>query len=163
MGSTTALDAIDLQILEELQTDARVTMTELGRRVSLSAPAVTERVRRLEESGVVEGYGARVDPKTLGYGLRAFVQVSFGLVSSVASSSRRFEEEIGDLPEVLECHHITGEDCFLVKLVARDAAHLEELIGHLAAFGRTTSSIVLSSPVTARPLTPGRLGEVRGA
>lgn len=145
-----SLDATDLRILVELQADARITMAELGRRVALSAPAVTERVRRLEAAGVIEGYEARVAPRSLGYGLLAFIRLSFPTVASTSPNLRRFLEEIGEVPEVLECHNITGEDCYLLKIVARDPGHLEELIGRLADFGRTTTSIVLSSPVAPR-------------
>ncbi len=151
-GGTDTLDEIDRRIVVELQADGRLTQAELSRRIALSAPAVAERLRRLEERGVITGYTARVDPQALGYGLLAYVRVRPAGPTEVYE--RRVEEALVERPEVLECHHLTGEDCFLVKVVARDTRHLEELVGRLARMGRTTTSLVLSSPTLHRAVTP---------
>lgn len=152
LETSTLLDDVGRAILMELQADARLSLAELGRRVSLSAPAVAERLRRMEEAGIIQGYTARVDPTRIGYGLVAFVRINVdgptGLYSDKVTAIVRGRQEF------VECHHLTGDDCFLVKLVARDPAHLEELIGQLAEFGRTTTSLVLSSPVPQAPISP---------
>lgn len=146
------LDGVGRRILAELQTDGRVTLAELGRRVSLSPPAVAERVRRLEEAGVITGYTARVNPLAVGYGLQAFVRLS------PQGPGDLYERKVRGLLkahcEVLEAHHILGEDCFLIRVVARDPAHLEGIISELASIGRTTTSLVLSSPVPPAPVVP---------
>jgi Lrp/AsnC family leucine-responsive transcriptional regulator len=144
------LDDISLKILAELQADGRISLTELGRRVALTAPAVGERVRRLEQAGVIEGYTARVSPRALGLGLTAFVRLR--LPTNVAS--RKAESRLAEHPEILEAHHITGDDCFLLKVVVRDASALEEFINKIGDLGTTTTSIALSSPLDARPVTP---------
>ena len=139
------LDATNRLILAELQGDARLTMAELGRRVGLSAPAVTERVQRLEAEGVIRGYRAEVDPEAVGFSLGAILRVrpASRQIAKVADLAR-------ETPEVLECHRITGDDCFLMRLALRDVRHLEEVIDRFTAFGQTTTSIVQSSPVPAR-------------
>lgn len=141
------MDATGWQILQALQEDARVSFTELGRRVGLSAPAVAERVRRLEEAGVISGYHAQVNPEKIGLPLSAIIRISLTYERSVQISAL-----VKELPEVLECHRITGEDCMIVKVVVSSVAHLEELINRLGPYGRTTTSVILSSPVTRRTL-----------
>lgn len=139
------LDFVDERILGELQTDARLSLAELGRRVGLSSPAVADRLRRLETGGAIAGYRADVDPGALGYGLTAIVRIrpSPRQIAKVAELAR-------STPEVVECHRITGEDCFFAKAHVRDVTHLEELIDTFAPFGQTTTSIVQSSPVPGR-------------
>jgi len=141
------LDAIDQQILSELQSDARVSMAELGRRVGLSAPAVSERVVRLERGGVITGYHAAVNPKAVGYPISAVVRVR-----PAAQQLRKIPELALATPEVVTCHRITGEDCFLLELHLRDMDDLEEILDRFVLFGQTTTSIVHSSPVARRPL-----------
>jgi Lrp/AsnC family transcriptional regulator, leucine-responsive regulatory protein len=141
------LDAMNRRILEELQADARLSIAELARRISLSAPAVAERVQRLERAGVITGYHARVDPKALGYPLAAVVRVS-----PATRQLHRIPEIARQTPEVVECHRITGEDCFFLKLHLRSIDELEALLDRFTPFGRTTTSIVHSSPVAARAL-----------
>jgi Lrp/AsnC family leucine-responsive transcriptional regulator len=143
--SDSALDATDRALITELQADARVSLAELGRRVGLSAPAVADRLRRLEGSGTIAGYRADVDPAALGYAFGAIVRVRPAprQIAKVADAARA-------TPEVVECHRITGEDCFFVKVHVRDVAHLEEVIDRFTPFGQTTTSIVQSSPVPGR-------------
>jgi Lrp/AsnC family leucine-responsive transcriptional regulator len=140
-------DGTDARLLAELQQDARLTNAELGRRVSLSAPAVAERLRRLERDGVITGYRAEVDPKALGYSLGAIIRIrpSARQLPKVAELAR-------ETPEVVECHRITGEDCFFMRLHVRDVEHLEELLDRFIIYGQTTTSIVQSSPVGRRGL-----------
>ena len=141
------LDAIDQHVLSELQFDARVSMAELGRRVGLSAPAVTERVVRLERAGIISGYHATVNPKAIGYPIAAIVRIR-----PAAQQLRKIPELALDTPEVVACHRITGEDCFLLELHLRDMDDLEEILDRFVLFGQTTTSIVHSSPVARRPL-----------
>ncbi len=140
---THGFDAKDIRILAELQKNARQTFAELGRKAGLSLPAAAERVRRLEDSGVILGYRAEVDGGKLGYPIAAFVRLR-----SVPQDYARFKHAIAGLPEIVECHHVTGEDSFQLKLVAASITHLEELVGKLSAFGQTTTSIVLSTSLS---------------
>ncbi len=141
------MDATDRRIIKELQADGRLAMAELGRRVKLSAPAVAERVQRLERDGVITGYHAAVDPRRIGYPLAAIVRI--------APATRQLEkirELVRESPEVVECHRITGEDCFFLKLHVRSMDDLEPLLDRFTPYGRTTTSLIHSSPVTERPL-----------
>jgi Lrp/AsnC family transcriptional regulator, leucine-responsive regulatory protein len=140
------LDETNRRILKELQTEARLSMAELGRRVSLSRPAVAERVQRLEKAGVITGYRATVDPRALGFPLSAVVRVT-----PDARQLQKIPEIARETPEVVECHRITGEDCFFLKLHLRSIDDLEDILDRFTPFGRTTTSIIHSSPVPARP------------
>ena len=144
-------DAVDRQILELLQTDGRIKFSELGRRVRLSPAAVTERVRRLETAGVISGYGAQVVPGRLGYGIQAFIRVS---PHGGHTLKHPRTLELMERPEITEVHHVVGEDCWILKVAVRDTVHLEELLEAVSALGRTTTSIVLTSPVERKPLLP---------
>jgi Lrp/AsnC family leucine-responsive transcriptional regulator len=144
------LDATNLRILEELQADARLTMAELGRRVSLSPPAVADRVQRLERAGVINGYHAAVDPKAIGYPIAAVVRVR-----PASRQLHKIPEVARELPEVVECYRITGEDCFFVKLHLRSMDDLEGILDRFVLYGQTTTSIVHSAPVSPRPLPLG--------
>ena len=143
------IDDIDLRLLAELQEDARVSNAELGRRVGLSAPAVAERVARLQESGAITGFHAAVDPRALGLTLSAILRIRPAPreLPKVAQLAR-------DTPEVVECHRITGDDCFFLKLHVRDVEHLEEVIDAFAFYGQTTTSIMQTSPVPRRAVSP---------
>jgi Lrp/AsnC family transcriptional regulator, leucine-responsive regulatory protein len=140
-------DVTSRRILESLQEDGRVSLAELGRRVGLSAPAVAERVQRLERDGVITGYHAQVDPRALGYTLAVVIRIR-----PAPRELRKVAELAQATPEVVECHRITGEDCFFMKAHVRDVEHLEEIIDRFVVFGQTTTSIVQSSPVPARAL-----------
>lgn len=154
------LDPVNCRLIEELQADARVSLAELGRRVGLSAPAVAERIARLEECGVIRGYHADVDPRALGYTLGAIIRIRPAprQIPTVAQLAR-------DTPEVVECHRVTGDDCFLMRVVVRDVEELEELIDRFAFHGPTTTSVMQTSPVPRRPAplpTPCPESEARG-
>ncbi|MEU2716978.1 Lrp/AsnC family transcriptional regulator [Streptomyces sp. NPDC007205] len=146
-----AFDAVDRQILQLLQTDGRIRLSELGRRVSLSPAAVAERVRRLEAAGVVEGYGAQVAPARLGYGVQAFIRVN---PHGGYNLKHPRTLELIDRPEITEVHHVVGQDCWILKVAVTDTVHLEEILEQTSALGRSTTSIVLSSPVRRKPLLP---------
>ena len=141
------LDAVNRAILEELQRDARLSMAELGRRVNLSPPAVADRVQRLEREGVIRGYHADLDPPKLGYAVAAVVRVA-----PATRQLDRIRQIARDTPEVVECHRITGEDCFFLKLHLRSIDDLEPVLDRFTPYGRTTTSIIHSSPVSRRPL-----------
>lgn len=130
--------------------DARIRTAELGRRVGLSAPATAERLRRLEESGVV-AYRAEVDPRALGYPISAVIRVS-----PTGGDLRQIPEVARSVPEVTECYRITGEDCYFMTLHLRSVNDLEPVLDRFTPFGRTTTSIIHSAPVPRRalPLTP---------
>ena len=140
------LDSTDRRLISELQSDARLKIAELGRRVGLSAPAVADRMRRLEEDGVLS-YRAEVNPRALGYSICAIVRVSPG--SRDIQVIPRLAREV---PEVTECYRITGEDCYFMKLYLRTIDDLEPILDRFTPHGRTTTSIVHSAPVPPRPL-----------
>jgi|SRR5450631_917967 Lrp/AsnC family leucine-responsive transcriptional regulator len=144
-GEVPTLDQIDHKIIGELSSDGRVPFAELGRRVNLSSPAVAERVRRLELAGVITGYRAEIDPRALGYQLTAIVRVK-----PVGGHLRRIQELAAQIPEVGECHRITGEDCFYLKVHLRSINDLSDLLDRFLVYGETTTSIINSSPVPAR-------------
>ncbi|MEU9699777.1 Lrp/AsnC family transcriptional regulator [Streptomyces sp. NPDC047981] len=149
--SAGSFDAIDRQILELVQADGRIKLSELGRRVRLSPAAVTERVRRLEACGAITGYGAHVSPARLGYGIQAFIRVN---PHGGYTLKHPRTLELTARPEVVEAHHVVGEDCWILKVAVTDTIHLEEILEQTSALGRTTTSIVLSSPVERKPLLP---------
>jgi Lrp/AsnC family transcriptional regulator, leucine-responsive regulatory protein len=142
------LDELDRRIISELQRDGRLSMAELGRRVSLSSPAVAERVQRLERTGVIVGYHARIDPRAVGYPVSAVVRVA-----PATGQLQKIRDVAQSTPEVVECHRITGEDCFLLKLHLRSLDELEGVLDRFTPYGRTTTSLVHSSPVDNRPLS----------
>jgi Lrp/AsnC family leucine-responsive transcriptional regulator len=139
------LDETSLRLLAELQADGRLSLAELGRRVSLSSPAVAERLRRLEDEGVITGYRAEVDPRALGYTLGVLIRSRPAprQLAAVAQLAR-------DTPEIIECHRVTGDDCYVMTAWVRDVTHLEEVIDAFASYGQTTTSIMQSSPVPRR-------------
>jgi Lrp/AsnC family leucine-responsive transcriptional regulator len=141
------LDAINRRLIQELQADARVTMAELGRRINLSAPAVAERVLRLERGGVITGYRAEVDPKAIGYPIGAVVRVR-----PTTRHLQKIPELAKEIPEVVDCHRITGEDCFFIRLHLRSMDDLEGILDRFLVLGQTTTSIIHSSPVASRVL-----------
>ena len=141
------LDEVDRRLLEELGADGRLTMAELGRRISLSPPAVAERVQRLERTGVITGYQAVVEPKAIGYPIAAVVRVR-----PASRQLQKIPEIARATPEVVECYRITGEDCFFVRLHLRAMEDLEPILDRFVIYGQTTTSIVHSAPVGPRPL-----------
>ena len=139
---TVAMDAIGWHILEELQENARVSFAELGRRVGLTLPAVAERVRKMEDAGIITGFRAEINPAKIGLPIAAFIRIS--VVGDVFS---RIARAVRDMPEVLECHRGTGADSFTLKVAVESVQHLERLIDKLTPFGTTSTSFVLSTLV----------------
>ena len=141
----TGLDKIDAAILRELCADARIPRAELSRRVGLSAPSVADRVRRLEDVGIITGYGARIDPARLGYGLTILIRAR-----PLPSEMKNMIEAIQETPQIVACDRVSGEDCFVARAHVRDVAEMEAVIDRIVPFGATNSSIVQSSPVEER-------------
>ncbi len=144
---TPDFDGYDVRILAELQADARITMAELGRRVHLSQPAVTERVRKLEGAGVITGYRATVNLGALGYGIRAVVRVG-------RTDYTAMQRLIADLPEVVNAWNITGEDSWLLEIAVVDVNHLDTVVTRFCALSETSTSIILKAPREHRVMLP---------
>ncbi|KAB2351515.1 Lrp/AsnC family transcriptional regulator [Actinomadura rudentiformis] len=140
-----SLDTTDLRIVRELTADARISLAELGRRVSLSRPAVAERVRRLEDAGVIIGYTTRLDLNRLGLSLQA--RVSLRPRHRSVKGAAWLQERLLSIGHVLSCVHVTGQNCYELAIAVRDAGQLEEVIEQLSALGETTTSVVLSEPL----------------
>ena len=143
------MDSTDIRILKILQEEARISMKELGQRVNLTSPAVSERIKRMEENGVIEGYAAIVNPKKLNLNVEAIVHVSMKV-----SAHERFKRLANEEPEIIECHHVTGDDCMTVKFVCEDTHKLESLIDKIQNVGDTRTAIILSSPLKRKAILP---------
>lgn len=153
------LDGVGWKLLILLQDNARRSFSELGREVGLSAPAVAERVRRLEEAGLISGYHAAVRWERVGWPITALVRLS-----GISSEAPAVATLIAETPEVLECHRVTGEDSYILTVVAVSTQHLEQIVDRLIPYGRVTTSLVLSSPVRRRTVgqPEGRGGQGEG-
>jgi Lrp/AsnC family leucine-responsive transcriptional regulator len=143
------IDEIDKKILKQLQDAARISYAALGRLVGLTTPAVIERVRKLEDAGIITGYRAEIDTSKVGLPITAYVRMSitgvdYSHIIEVAERST----------EVLECHRGTGGDSFIMRVVVSSVEHLQEVIDRLTPYGITTTTIVLSSPVKRRVIEP---------
>jgi Lrp/AsnC family leucine-responsive transcriptional regulator len=141
------LDDLNLRILDELAADPRLRTTELARRLGVSTPTVRERVTRLEEAGVIRGYRLDIDPAALGRPVAAWVRIQPG-----PGQVLRIAELARNTPEVVECHRISGEDCFLMRVQVPAIDKLEDLLDRFGPYGRTNSSFVVSTPVPPRPV-----------
>jgi Lrp/AsnC family leucine-responsive transcriptional regulator len=140
-----AIDETDLKLLDALAADARTSIAELARLVGLSSPSVSERIRRLEDAGVIEGYAARINPKALGLPLAAWLRIR-----PIPGQLQKVAEILRDIPEVVECDRITGEDCFIARAHVETVEALERLIDKLIPYSMTNTSIIQSSPVPRR-------------
>lgn len=148
-GSQATLDDLDWQLLEMLQADARQSFTALGQAVGLSRPAVAERVRRLEDLGVITGYRAVVDLSRVGQPIIAFTRVR----PSSLHEAMQLSSALAEMPEVQECYRTTGDDCYMIKLAVQSVAHLDAALIQIRAYGTSSTTIVLSTVVTQRPVT----------
>lgn len=143
------VDGKGWKILAALQRDGRMSLKALADEAGLSMPATSERLKRLEEAGVIAGYRARVEPEALGYGVTAMV----GLTVAQPDKNRLLAL-LKTLPEVLECLHVTGQDSFMLRIVATDIRHLERLVGRISHYGETRTAIVMSAPIPLRAVAP---------
>ena len=143
------LDPLGWKLLLELQTDARISFAELGRRVGLSTPAVAERVRRMEDEGIIRAYRAEIDPSSVGLPITAFIRMS--IVGNVLA---KLTERVHSMPEIVECHRGTGEDSFILKVNVVSVEQLKDVIDRLTPFGTTSTSLVLSSLIERNLLSP---------
>jgi Lrp/AsnC family leucine-responsive transcriptional regulator len=134
------LDAKDIAIIEALQTDGRISLSGLGRRIGLSQPSMSERVKRLEERGIITGYGARIDPLALGLSLSAIIRLK-----TTHEHMRACLETFERLPYVVEVHRVTGDDCFVLKALVPSAGDLATIVDTIGRFGPVTTSVVLQS------------------
>jgi Lrp/AsnC family leucine-responsive transcriptional regulator len=142
------LDAIDTRIIQALSQDGRVSTAELARRVGLSPPSVAERVKRLEENGVIEGYAAQINPAALGYALSAYLRIR-----PVPGELAKVAAILAEIPSIVECDRVTGDDCFIARAHLKSVEELEQVIDRIIPFAMTNTAIIQSSPV-ARRLPP---------
>jgi Lrp/AsnC family leucine-responsive transcriptional regulator len=148
------LDAHDTRILAELQADARLTMAELGRRVHLSQPAVTERVKKLEAAGVISGYRATVNLGKLGYGIRAIIRVGRADYDLVVKL-------VQDTPECVNAYNVTGEDSWILEIAVIDVSHLDAVVTKFCILTETATSIILNPAREHQPMLPPHRSDVR--
>ena len=142
------MDDMDWAILGELQVDARLSYSELSRRVHLSAPAVAERVRRLEEHGVITGYHAHIDPARAGRSVLALIRMScYGSLCVLR------DPDVATWPEILQIHRVTGDTCCMLRVAAASMIAFEQVIDRLGRYGPPSSTMILSTPLDWRPLT----------
>ena len=143
------LDETGWQLLHALQENARLSYSELGQRVGLSSPAVAERIRRMEDAGIITGYRVEINTARVGYPITAFIRMSVK-----GERCTRFSASAQEIPEILECYRVTGSDSLVMKVMVSSVEHLEALIDRLSIHGDLTTSIVLSAPVTRRIIRP---------
>jgi len=141
------MDTTDYKIIELLQDEGRISMKDLGKIVGLTSPAVSERVRRLEESGVIQGYKAIINPDALGRFIKAFVHVSLP-----NNKYTDFLESARKDPRIVECHHVTGDDCSVLKVIVKDMYELENVIDSVKEIGSTKTSVILSTPIQSKSI-----------
>ncbi|MDX1691003.1 MAG: Lrp/AsnC family transcriptional regulator [Acidimicrobiia bacterium] len=144
------LDDIDWAILGELQTDGRAGFRELGRRVGLSAPAVTARVRKLEDAGIITGYRAVIDEAALGLDVRAFVRMN---VMGSGDLHDRFLETARSIPEIVSLYRVSGEQTYVLRVAVASVGDLERVLHPLWEYGDTVTGVIMSAPIDGRPLT----------
>lgn len=143
------MDQTDIEILRILQEDGRISMKELGSRVNLTSPAVSERVRKLEERNVITGYKAIIEPSKLNLTLEAYI----GVAMRPAQLSH-FKKLVEKEPTIIECHHMTGHDSMTIRVLAKNTIELEELLGKIQKHGKTNTSIILSTPLAHKIILP---------
>jgi Lrp/AsnC family transcriptional regulator, leucine-responsive regulatory protein len=140
------MDPTDLKILEELQANGRITMTELGKKVALTAPAVAERLRKLEEKGIIQNYSAAINPEKVNKPITAYILFD-------TDRCKPFVEFCKSYPDVIECNRLAGQFSYIVKVVTSSVGEIEHFIDSTMKFGKSTTLMVLSSPIKSRPIT----------
>ena len=143
------LDTKAWKILAAIQRDARMSLKNLADEAGLCLPATSERLKRLEEAGIIDGYRALINPETVGYGVLAIIGIT-----TLQPGKARLIEVLKGLPEVLECLHVTGQDSYLLRVVTRNIRHLERFVGEINHYGETRTAIVMSTPIALRPIGP---------
>jgi Lrp/AsnC family leucine-responsive transcriptional regulator len=138
--NSSRLDAKDFAIIEALQEDGRIPLSELGRKIGLSQPAMSERVKRLEERGVITGYGARINPAALGLNMMAIIRLK-----TAHEHIRACLKQFNELPFIVEMHRVTGDDCFVLKAIVPAPEYLAKIVDAIGRFGAVTTSVVLQS------------------
>lgn len=141
------MDVTDHKIIDILQKDGRISMKDLGKIVGLTSPAVSERVKRLEESGVIQGYKAIVNPDKLGRVIKSFINIALP-----SKNYQDFIEYAQKDNRIVECHHITGEDCLLLKVIVKDMYDLEQVIDKIKQVGKTKTSVILSTIIESKSI-----------
>ena len=136
------VDATGKKILAMLQKQARLPFSQIGQQVGLTGPAVAERVKRMEEDEIIRGYHAEIDANAAGLPIHAFLRLQ-----TPAEKYKRVLSILEELPQVLECHHITGDDAFLIRIAAQTMADLEKVIGSVSPYGTTSTAMILSTPI----------------
>ncbi len=149
MKSNRVIDETDWQLVAALEEDARQSYSELGRKVGLSQPATAERIKSLESAGIIRGYRVDVDRSKIGYPITAFIRMD-----TDGEKCRRLQRDVSDLPEILECHRVTGEGSYILKAALQSVSDLENLIDRLLIYGASTTSIVLSTTLGPRGVAP---------
>lgn len=139
------LDKLNWLILRELQKNARTPLTEISKKVGLSSPSVAERIAKMEEAGIINGYRTQINMEALGYTLGIFISIKIRFAQVEA-----FVDYVKTVPEIIECHKLTGHDCMLMKAYVRDPKHLENLNSRLVKYGELTTSLILSSIVSGK-------------
>lgn len=142
------LDETDKKIIEILQEDGRISMKDLGKLIGLTSPAVSERIKRLENCGIISGYKAIINPDALGRNIKAFIHISLPGSQSYAEFLENAKSDL----RIVECHHITGDDCSLLKVLVRDMQELENVIDSIKKIGSTKTSVILSTPIQAKSI-----------
>lgn len=147
------LDSIDVKLLSQLNVNARTSVAELARLLNMSAPSVSERLRRLEESGIIQSFTIEIDPKKLGYSLGFYIRIR-----PLPGQLPRVVSLVAEIKEIVECDRITGDDCFIAKVYVKSADELEPIIDRLIPYAQTNTSMIQSSPVKRRlpPLDESR-------
>ena len=143
------IDQISWRILEAVQRDGRISIKALAGEIGLSLPATSERLKRLEEAGVISGYRAVVHPESVGHGVTAVI----GLTTIAKPDKARLIATLKEMPEVIECLHVTGQDSYLLRVVTKDLQHLEAFVGSVNGYGETRTSIVMSQPIRLRSIS----------
>lgn len=143
------MDTLDVRMVTLLQHDGRMTISELSKQLSLSRPSVTERLHRLEERGIIEGYTVRLSPVAVGRSVLAFMQLS-----DIKIGYGKFEQMMIEEPDVLECHRVSGAVSYMLKVAVADVESLTRLVERLIPYGTVNTSIVFSSPLPCRNIVP---------
>jgi Lrp/AsnC family leucine-responsive transcriptional regulator len=140
-----AIDAVDARLLTMLAGNARMTVADLARQVSMSSPSVADRLRRLEDAGVVRGYTVDIDPVALGYTMQAIVRIR-----PLPGQLRRVEQLLAEIPEFVECDKVTGEDCFVARVMLRTIGHLDGVLDRVTEYAETNTAIIKAATIKRR-------------